>query len=57
MHAMPTRDDIRIAEQKMNAAQQALLAYIDSQEHNTTLHQRLTEDLRRAIEEFMKLVG
>jgi hypothetical protein len=45
------------AEEKMNAAQAALLAYVESEEHYPVLQKRLIDDVNRAIADYETFVG
>jgi hypothetical protein len=55
---MTTNDDSKAdAEKKMNAAQAALLAYVESKEHDPALQERLIEEVNGAIADYVKLVG
>jgi hypothetical protein len=55
---MTANDDPKAdAEEKMNAAQAALLTYVESQEHDPALQQRLIEDVNRTIADYVRLAG
>lgn len=55
---MATHDDPEsAAEERMNAAQAALSAYVESQKNDPVLHKRLIDDVDRAIADYEKLVG
>jgi len=57
---MATLEEIKAADERMNAAKTALLAYVqrrDPQEHDAALHRRLNEHLKHAMDEFLRLVS
>ena len=55
---MATNGDSRaVAEEKMNAAQAALLAYVESKKRDPVLQKRLIDDVNRAITDYEKFVG
>jgi hypothetical protein len=56
---MSTIQDVKAAEQKLNAAKTALQGYVDrpaSQAADHKLHRRLAEELKQATDEYVKQV-
>jgi hypothetical protein len=45
-----------VAEEKMNTAQAALLAYVTSKEHDPALQKSLIDEVNRAIDDYEKLL-
>ncbi len=51
---MATIEDPRVAvEEKMNAAEAALVAYVESKRSDPALRERLIEDVNRAITDYL----
>jgi len=56
---MPTREEIQAASDKLDAAEAALRAYVDRSpdvDSDPALHRSLTEDLRKANDEFLEIM-
>ena len=56
---MATLEEVQAAEERMNAAKAALLAYAqrpESQSSDPALYRRLNEELRAAMDEFLRVV-
>ena len=57
--AMPSWNEVENAQQRMNAAHEALRAYVkrpSSQPQDIKLHGRLADELRLAVHEYMDLI-
>jgi len=55
---MATNGDPRTdAEEKLNAAEAALVTYVESQMNDPELHKRLIEEVNQAISEYLQVVA
>jgi len=54
---MPLPSDVLDAQRRMNHAEDALQAYVDSGEHKPHEHHILVENLERAIREYLDRIA
>ena len=59
IHSMPTWDEVKAAEQSMNAAHKALRAYLErpaSKPQDMKLHIQLADKMYCALDEYLRLL-
>jgi hypothetical protein len=54
---MALPNEVELAKQRMQQSQDALMKYVESQEHNPELHKTLINDVRTATEKFLSLIS